>query len=496
MLPSRAVQLSLAIALAALALLFGGAPLGLAIPAGCLVWALVRSSTDPDRRLNDTLRALLLLYPLYIGIIQISYWRSGEQGVDFGMFSQLIYQVAHHNRFMTTLISTEWQNFLTHHFSPFLIILGGIAKLGCTPEAILISAHTVAVAMLIGGLVALWRTTNAPHVALVLTATALVLPGVRRALGWETHDEVLALPFIIWSLVAHLKEKTNVRLLLLFPPLLFKETFGLVMFTTGIAYYLDDRYGSTKSSNAARRAAILTALCGVGFFVLITKVFPWWLWIPSFDPSSRLLGFKDLLDPELIRAKVRWLFLTFAPALPFAFLHTRHTIRTALLLISPAAYNVAAIMSTNFPAMMDPYTYYSITPAVVVFCALSLPVLQHRRAFIAILAALCIAVVSGRTVRSSKIVRQAFTAPSAYAELRVFIPQISTVIVDDYTASVLADNLYLQRVFHARRTRSSFDYIVTSKALPDHLSDVLKKRSIPCHETPRYQIRCRKQPPP
>lgn len=496
MLSTRAVQLSLVIALAALALLFGGAPLGLAIPVGCLVWALVRSSADSDRRLGGALRALLLLYPLYIGIMQLSYWRSGQQGIDFGIFSQLIYQVAHNDRFMTTLISTEWQNFFTHHFSPFLIILGGIAKLGGPPEAILISAHTVAAAVLIGGLIALWRTSNAPHVALVLTATALVLPGVRRALGWETHDEVLALPFIIWSLVAHLKGRTNVRLLLLFPPLLFKETFGLVMFTTGMAYYLDDRYGSKTSSNAARRAAILTALCGLVFFILVTQVFPWWLWIPTFDPSSRLLGFQDLLDPELIRAKVRWLLLTFAPALPFAFLHTKHTIRAALILISPAAYNIAAILSTNFAAMMDPYNYYSISPAIVVFCALSLPVLRHRRASIAILAALCLAVVSGRTVRSSKIVQQALTAPSAYAELRVFVPQNSVVIVDDYTASVLANNSYLQRVFHARKTRSSFDYIVTAKALPDHLSEALMKRSIPCHETPRYQIRCRKQPPP
>jgi uncharacterized membrane protein len=494
MLSAQAIHLSLAIAIAALAFLFGGAPLGLAIPAGCLVWAILGRTTNADRRLSHTLGALLILYPLYIGIIQFSYWRSGEQGVDFGIFSQLIYQVAHHDRFMTTLISTEWQNFLTHHFSPFLIILGGIAKLGCPPEAVLISAHIVAVAALIGGLVALWRTSNTPCAALVLTATTLVLPGVRRALGWETHDEVLALPFIIWSLVAHLTGRTTLRLLLLVPPLLFKETFGLVMFTTGIAYYLDDRYGPKKSSNSASRTAILTALCGLGFFVLITKVFPWWLWIPTFDPSSRLLGFQDLLAPELIRAKVRWLFLTFAPALPFALLHTRHTIRTALILISPAAYNIAAIMSTNFPAMMDPYNYYSITPAIVVFCALSLPVLRHPKASVAILAAVCLAVVSGRTVRSSKIVRQAFTAPSAYAELRVFIPQNSPVIVDDYTASVLSDNLYIQRVFHARRTRSSFDYIVTSKALPDHLSDALKKRSIPCHETPRYQIRCRTQP--
>ena len=492
MMRSPVDTLPLLVAFAALALLFGGAPLGLAIPTGGLVWILSRASADPDRRLSPALRLLILLYPLYIGIVQLSYWRSGQQGVDFGIFSQLIYQVAHHDQFTTSLISTEWQNFITHHFSPFLIILGGISKLGVSSESTLIAAHVVAVAFLIWGLLAFWRTNDTSRHALALTATALLLPGVRRALGWETHDEVLALPCIIWSLVAHLKGRATLRLLLLFPPLLFKETFGIVMFTTGIAYYLDDRFGSKTGGSSERRAALLTALCGLGFFILITKVFPWWLWVPTFDPSTRLLGLNDILNPELIRAKARWAIITFTPAFPFVFLHTRHTLRTTIILMSPAAYNIAAIMSTNFPAMMNPDNYYSVTPAIVVFCALSWPVLRHRKAPVAILAALCLAVISGSTVRSSKIVRQAFTAPSAYAELRVFVPQDSSVIVDDYTASVLADNSYLLRVFHARRSKPGFDYIVTAKSLPEHLSDALKQRSVLCHETPRYQIRCRR----
>jgi uncharacterized membrane protein len=487
--------LTLLVALAALVLLFGGAPLGLAIPAGGLVWMLLRASADSDRRLSRTLRLLILSYPLYIGVVQFSYWRSGQQGVDFGIFSQLIYQVAHHDRFTTSLISTEWQNFITHHFSPFLIILGGISKLGVSSECTLIAAHVVAVAFLVCGLLAFWRISDTSRHALALTATALLLPGVRRALGWETHDEVLALPCIIWSLVAHLQGKATLRLLLLFPPLLFKETFGLGMFTTGIAYYLADRFGSTTRASSERRAALLTALCGLGFFILTTKVFPWWLWVPTFDPSTRLLGLSDLLDQEFIHAKARWALITFTPAIPFVFLHTRHTLRTTIILMSPAAYNIAAIMSTNFPAMMDPYNYYSITPALLVFCALSLPVLRHRKAPVAILAALSLAVICGSTVRSSKIVRQAFTAPSAYAELRVFVPQDSSVIVDDYTASVLADNSYLLRVFHARRSKPGFDYIVTTKSLPEHLSDALKRRSVLCHETPRYHIRCRKPKP-
>lgn len=483
--------LSLTIAIVALALLFGGAPLGLAIPVGILVWLLAATCRLSLPRVTGTLRALLFLYPLYIGIIQYSYWRGGQQGVDFGIFSQLIYQVAEHNRFVTSLISTEWQNFITHHFSPFLILLGGIAKLGVSPELTLISAHVLAVAFLMWGVLSLGRTKGSPLDALLVTAITLVLPGVRRALGWETHDEVLALPFIVWSLVAHLKGRAILRLLLLFPPLLFKETFGLVMFTTSIGYLVADLLDPANSTQATRRNTRLVALCGLLFFILVTHIFPGWLWVSTFEPTTRLASLSELFDVELLKAKARWLLVTFLPVLPFVFLHTRRTVSSTLILLSPALYNIAAVMSTNFIPMLDPYNYYSITPAIIGLCAISLPVLRDPRASVAILCSLSLAVISGTTVRSAKIIGRAFSAPSAYNEIRVFVPRESAVIVDDYTASVLADNDYLQRLYHARRTRPGFDYIVTAKSLPEHLSDALTSRSAPCHETPRYLIRCK-----
>jgi len=485
-------NLAVIIAIAALMLLFGGAPLGLAIPVGLLVWILAATCRGSLPRFAGTLRALLCLYPLHIGIIQYSYWSSGQQGIDFGIFSQLIYQVAEHNRFMTSLISTEWQNFITHHFSPFLILLGGVAKLGVSAEVTLISAHVIAVAFLIWGVLSLGRTKGAPLDALLLTAIALVLPGVRRALGWETHDEVLALPFIVWSLVAHLKGRTTLRLLLLFPPLLFKETFGLVMCTTAIGYLIADLFDTTNGTQWTRRSARLVALSGLFFFMLVTQVLPGWLWVSTFDPTTRLANLHELVDIQLLKLKARWLLATFLPGLPFVFLHTRETVRTSLILLSPALYNIAAIMSTNFIHMLDPYNYYSISPAILGLCAISLPVLRHPKTSLAILCSLSLAVVCGNTVRSSKIIGRALSAPAVYDEIRVFVPRQSAVIVDDYTASVLADNDYLQRVYHARRTRTEFDYIVTAKSTPEHLSETLKNRSVPCHETPRYQIRCRR----
>jgi hypothetical protein len=147
-------------------------------------------------------------------------------------------------------------------------------------------------------------------------------------------------------------------------------------------------------------------------------------------------------------------------------------------------------MVSDFPAMVDPYNYYSITPAILLFMACSYPVVRSPNLSWALLASLCLVVAIGNTVRTSKIVKAAFSAPSAYEELRTFVPQRTNVIVDDYTSSVLTDNSRVFRAFHARRSPPSFDFIVVSKSLPDPLSETLKSRSSVCYETPRYIIRC------
>jgi uncharacterized membrane protein len=441
-----------------------------------------------SHRLEGFLLTLLALYPLYIALLQLSYWRAGTQGLDFGIFSQVIYQVAHNNTFISSLISTEWQNFITHHFSPFLLILGGVAKLGLRSEYVLIGAHVVAVTALIWGLWRIFNAVGSTNQALILTAIALLLPAARQALGWETHDEVLALPFIIFSLWAHLTGRDTLKLLALFPTLLFKETLGIVMCTTALAYALDGSRSVEQGS--ARRASIMVAVFGAVFFLTVTQVFPKWLWWPTFDPSSRIASLQRLLDPELLWSKVTWLTCTALPSVPFLLLHSKKTVRAALVLLAPALYNIGAVMISDFPAMVNPYNYYSVTPAIILLLASSYPVVRAPRFSWASIAALCLVISIGHPVRTRGVVKAGFSAPSAYDELRIIVPQSSNIITDNYTTSVLADNSHILRIFHARRTRPSFDFIIISKEFPEQLSEALNERSHVCHETPRYTVRC------
>lgn len=481
-------HLLLAVATAALILLFSGASLPWALPIGIVAWCVSRKFQRGSNALTPALLTLLALYPLYVAIVQLSYWRAGTQGLDFGIFSQVIYQVAHNNKFISSLISTEWQNFITHHFSPFLLILGGIAKLGFRSEYVLIGAHVVAVGALTWGVWRIFNAMGSTNQALILTATALLLPAVRQALGWETHDEVLALPFIIFSLWAHLTGRDTLKLIALFPPLLFKETLGIVMCTTALAYAFDGSRSVERAS--ARRASIMVAIFGAVFFLTVTQVFPKWLWWPTFDPSSRIASLPRLFNPELLWSKAAWLTCTALPSVPFLLLHSKKTVRPALVLLAPALYNIGAIMVSDFPAMVNPYNYYSVTPAIILLLASSYPVLRAPRFSWAAIAALCLVVSIGHPVRTRGLVKAGFSTPSVYDELRILVPQRSTIITDNYTASVLADNSYIMRIFHARRTRPSFDFIIISKEFPEQLSEALNERSHVCHETSRYTIRC------
>ncbi|NMC63667.1 MAG: hypothetical protein GYA55_10945 [SAR324 cluster bacterium] len=103
-------------------------------------------------RLSYLLFVLISLYPIFIGLIQVAYLRDGRQGIDFGIFSQLIYQVAKNNSFTTSLIGTDWNNFFTHHLSPYLFIFGLISKIGVPAENLLIGAHVISITVLVVGI--------------------------------------------------------------------------------------------------------------------------------------------------------------------------------------------------------------------------------------------------------------------------------------------------------------------------------------------------------
>ncbi|NMC63666.1 MAG: DUF2079 domain-containing protein [SAR324 cluster bacterium] len=301
-------------------------------------------------------------------------------------------------------------------------------------------------------------------------------------MSWETHDEVLALPFLVWSMCAHLSGKHFLKLLILIPALLFKETLGLNIFGLSLYYAI--------SNKSLRFSSFLLSLFGLVVFVLYTKVLPNWLWVSTLDGLSRISSISELLNKSIIFEKLIWLIKSLSPVVPFLFLHSRRTLVQSFLLLLVVGYNYGAIVLTNFPNMYKPFNYYSITPVLFAFLAFTIPIIKSEKLIKSAFFSLILISLIGPRINTRLIFKRGFSIPSAYSEVKETITPEKVVIADDYTASIFASNKQTIRLYHANKMLAHFDHIVLSKATEHRLSLYLRSWSVHCGETERYTIRC------
>lgn len=436
-------------------------------------------------RISDYLPAYVSLasYLLFIALIQFSHVKAGSQGIDFAIFSQVISEVAAHNRFQSSLIGTGWINFFTHHLSPYLYILGIVSKTGIPAGALLIAFHIVMTGALVVGIFKLFEFgTESLRIPLVLTFLVVLLPCFRTTILWETHDEILALPLLVWSLYAHRKGFDSLKLILLLPALLFKETLGFNIFCITLFFAID--------RPKMRRSALGLGLFSVIVSILYIRIFPRWLWWPSFDGSVRISSFDELVDFHTILQKSRWFLITLSPSVPFLFLHTKKTIARSFLLLIPAVYNFGAILISNFPNMYRPYEYYSVTPALWSFLSFSLPVRNSPYLLRSLLGSLLLIVSLGSWLDPLETLTDSASRPSARQEVESIISADKVVIADDYSATLFIHNALVMRLYHANKTTPKFDYIVLRKGHDTKLSLYLRSWSQICADTERFVVRC------
>lgn len=449
------------------------------------------------------LTTLLILFPFYVGLIQFAYLRGGEQGVDFAIFSQIIHRTALINSPTTSLVGLTWNNLFSHHFSPFLVLLGYVAKTGIPAEYILIFSHVISLICLIYGIYNLIKLLHKDSfISLCLTSTILLLPSVRFCYTWETHDEILALPFIIWSLHAHFRGRNNLRLILLGMTLFFKETLALNIFCLSIGYWI-----SSSIPRERFRCLALATLC-LFFFIAYVKILPGWpifrefVGSASFEGLKRISSFKELLDPLALNGKLTWVGTLLSPCFAFLILNIlRYTknkdlrpVLTCLLILCGAAYNIAAILVTNFPNMYYSFNYYSVTPAILIFLALISAVSGSRHVLTCTMFSVVTLSLIGWRINTRDILNRHLFVEAAYAELEPLLNKTQTIIADDHTASILINHERIIRLFHANHSTPKFDRLVLRKEkvadLNSEVSPELLMRSTHCAETNRFIIRC------
>lgn len=170
-------------------------------------------------------RAALILFPIYVLIIQLARIKIGTQGIDFAIFSQVIYNFSEGHGLRTSLVDYGWHHFLTHHFSPYLYILGFLNKMIEAPELLLVFFHVLAVSL---SLLLAYKIFRHKHSLLIsyLGITLLVLlPAVRISLLWEVRDEIYALPFLLGAYLAYTKDRSVLSIFILAMSCLLRKPY-------------------------------------------------------------------------------------------------------------------------------------------------------------------------------------------------------------------------------------------------------------------------------
>lgn len=472
---------------------------------------LYRKPSDSTARSTSvrSLLCLLSLYPIVVFLVQVSRWHNGTQGVDFAIFSQVVHNFSSKNELQTSLIDGQWHHFLTHHFSPYLYAVGFIDKVFNNPELLLLALHSLTITSIVSMIFLIaFNLSKDIRVAALLATLSILLPAPRIGLLWEVRDEIFALPFLLAAFLFFLRGEHMRAVVCLVATMFFKETL-LVASTSFCIMALAISYLNDAPNQ--RRTRLLYGGCflfGCAGFLLYTKVLPGWLFWPTFNPLSRVSTISQLLDPNLLRAKIWWLTTIIAPITPLlliAFVKARSsTVRDyreylvrPLLFLLPAAPFVAMILLSNSDGMSNPYNYYSILPALLITVGVftSLRTVSTELKLVALLFCCLIASFIGPRIRIPKEIKTALMQESPVQRLRQIIPPTAVVLTGDWDAALFIRQRQVMRLYHANKNIMKFDFIVLRKTSPSNssvirLSKYLLAWSEPCYEDEVWLVRC------
>lgn len=327
---------------------YTGLPLKIA---AALAIPLLRWSTLISKKITIT---LIAFFPIYILLIQISRFYSGVQGIDFAIFAQSLHNFSHLGRLETSLIDYRPHNFLTHHLSPYLYLIGAINQLVDNAPVLLIVLHSISTSI---SLFLIYKLFSFFHkdkwIVLLLISLSILLPSSRLGLTWEVRDEIFAFPIIIYAYLSYFKKLHIACALSLVSLSLFKENLMLFsIFFSVMALFQCN----------TRKPYILVIAFSLITFILYTRVLPNFLFLSTFDFTTRIGRINDIFTYE----KLKWLFIYLTPFAPFLILKPRRLISSFIPLIPL----VGAIIISNFAPMANPYNYYSFLPSQLLLLTL------------------------------------------------------------------------------------------------------------------------------
>ena len=431
---------------------------------------------------------------------------TGDQGVEFAIFTQAMGEFASNGRFQTSLIGTGWSHFLTHNLAPLLVVPGFVARLGADVQLVAIAFHAAAIGAALFAIAALGRLRGLSLGVITICCTALILhPGLRIPSLWEIHDEVYAAPFVLFGILLLERGRVALALLSLALASLCKETMLLVAFgcCSGAltAELLRARAGFCEHLGFFNwRQKLAVGLGAVAFllgFFLYPQIVPSKLYASGAFSAAWVMGASELMNPTLWSMKA-WCAFTWIifPTLTCISLYRCGRFGIALprafgAALGALSYQLAVLVLTNSEAQLNPYNYYQILPVMlvgVVLMAVVPRVHSYRPALVG--ACLCLSFCFGSSHGPLDSLPEAKKIAAEIREIDGVLPSKSVVVASDWDTSWLVGDRHVIRTYHANRSIVRFDYIVQRRGRRDPLARYLRSWSRPCFKNTRYAVRC------
>ena len=428
----------------------------------------------------------------------------GSHGIDFAIFSQVVDSISRRHAPLTSLISLEWRNFLTHHFVPFLYVPAALVDLG-VPAYVSISIVHAVCGIVSGILFYIFaRELNySSKLSLCFTLLVLVNPTVRHGLFFGVHDEVFSLPFLMFALVAWQKRWTYATALALLGAATTKESLAFVGVATIAMIFIESFKGRRIAALRQPRIVLsrrdlmvlsVTTLM-LGAFALSYFFLQPVLFGKAFDHLSKVASIHDLLQVQNVLGKLWFLVFLLLPLLfvPFFTLRDWH-------LYLPAAPMLGMILISGFSEMWLPMNYYGIVPTFLLaagslVAASRSPRIQKLiQSRWCLTLALCLAFSWSGKKPVKTILRATSTRLLTEQQLER-IPSSARVIASPAAAVLLFRTEQVTRLAQANnQTPPDFDFVV-AKASGDHevVGQTLLDLTDLCHLDDLWRIYCRKR---
>lgn len=446
---------------------------------------------------HPRLAGALVCFPFLYVALQITfaitqYWE-GAQGVDFAIFVQAIDSCARTGSLMTSLLGLRFVNFLTHHFSPILFIPAGAAYLGAPAPYAGIACHGLAIAGMYFTAYRIARVTNwsRPY-ALLICAALFLHPTLRIGLSWEFRDEIFALPFVGLSYLFILRGKFGASSVMLLITMLCKETFFVIAPLVALCGFLHSFELVPRQRFSAGISFLFVSAVGFAGLVLYFNILPGWFFNSTFDPSTRIGDISTLLSRDTLIRKAEWAFKIFAPLcfVPILF-------PTVAKYALPTVVPLGAIAISGFEAMWNPLNYYSVAPVFILGIAIitglgkAFPIIVDCALdFRLVVISLMISLSIGTPHNPAREIRRGLHIRHYAEELQRFVQRNQVVVANDYDLALLWDARHLTRLYHARRQRVVFDYVVSRVGQEMDIPAYIESSSEECFRNAIWFVRC------